>query len=247
MAVLTFPEADAVLAAQAATLPQPDQLCGPFAAYAALHAVLDPSEVPAMVRIAVASATAIWPHDFAAWRPTGAPLDRTSWDRLPAAADSGASGTDAAGLARGVAEVTRGSVAVVPVSGVGMGADTLAALLVGIAGSEVPIGVVANLRTGALDPDPDPDPDWDVGHFVVLWAVDVASPDDARAAVADTYREVGAPGEPAGCRWVPLVRLADAVGTAPGRGLLLMVRADEAVTVTALVTAAGLEPAIWST
>jgi hypothetical protein len=82
---------------------------------------------------------------------------------------------------------------------------------------------------------------------VVLWAVDVAGPEGARAAVADTYQEVGAPGEPAGCRWVPLARLADAFGAAPGRGLLLMVPADEVVTVTGLVTAAGLEPTIWST
>ncbi len=243
MAVLTFPGADAVLAAQEAALPQPDQLCGPFAARAALHAVLDPLEVPTMVRIAAASATAIWPHDIAAWRPAGAPLDRTGWDPLPVAPDPEASGTDAAGLARGVAQVTGGSLAVVPVSGAGADADSLASLLVGIAGSEVPIGVVANVRTGALDPEID----WDVGHFVVLWAVDVAGPDGARAAVADTYREVGALGEPAGCRWVPLERLAIAIDAAPGRGLLLMVRDDDVVTVTALVTAAGLEPTIWST
>ncbi len=243
MAVLTLPGADAVLAAQAATLPQPDHLCGPFAAHAALHAVQAPSEAPTMVRIAAASGTTIWPHDVAGSRPAGTPWDRTGWDRLPVAPDPEASGTDAAGLADGVAAVTRGSVAVVPASGVGAGADSLGALLVGIAGSEVPIGVVANLRTGALDPDTD----WDVGHFVVLWAVDVAGSHGGRAAVADAYREVGAPGEPPGCRWVPLALLADAIGAAPGRGLLLMVRADEVATVTGLVTAAGLESTIWST
>ncbi|MGI8938519.1 MAG: DUF6885 family protein [Iamia sp.] len=245
MAVLTFLGADAVLAAQAASLPQPDQLCGPFAAHAALHAVLDHAQVPGMVRIAAASASAIWSHDVAGWRPAGAPLDRTGWDLLPTARDPEASGTDAAGLARGIAEVTGGAVAVVPVAGAGTDADpdAVAALLVGIAGSEVPIGVVANVATGALDPDRD----WDVGHFVVLWAVDATDPEGGRVAVADSYREGGDPGEPAGCRWVPLARLADAIGDAPGRGLLLLVRADHASVATGLVTGAGLASTIWST
>ena len=39
--------ADAVLAVQSAGLPQPDQLCGPFTARAALHAVLPAERVPA--------------------------------------------------------------------------------------------------------------------------------------------------------------------------------------------------------
>ena len=243
MAVLTFPGASAVLAAQAAAMPQPDQQCGPFAAYAVLHAVVDACEVPAMLDIATAAGTAIWPHDVAAWRPAGAPLDRTGWDRLPIVARPEESGTNAADLAGGVTEVTRGSVSVVPVSAMGLDVDLLAALLQSIARSEAPIGVIANVRTGALDPGTA----WDVGHFVVLWAVDVAGPDGARVAIADSYQENGAPGEAPGCRWVPLGRLADGIGAPPGRGLLLLVAADEQRAVADLVTAAGLDPTIWST
>lgn len=243
MAVLTFPGANAVLAAQAATLPQPDQLCGPFAAHAALHAVLEPADVPAMVRIAAASGTAIWPHDVATDRPAGAPRDRTGWDGLPTAPEPGASGTDATGLADGVAATTGGAVAVVPVSGLGADTESLSTLLVSIPEPKVPVGVLANLRTGALDPDAD----WDVGHFVALWAVDAAAPGDRRVAMADNYPELGASGEPPGCRWVPLARLAVAIGAPPGRGLLIVVAADAAARVTDLVTAAGLDPTIWST
>lgn len=246
MAVLTFPGAEAVLAAQAATLAQPDQLCGPFVAHAALHAVLDPTEVPTLLDLAVASGSAIWPHDVPAWRPAGAQSNPVGWDRLPAAMDPEESGTDAAGLADGIAGTTDASVAVVPVAGRGADADALSDLLVAIATAGMATGVVANVRTGALDPGPNGH-DRDVGHFVALWAVDLSGPDGARVAVADTYRELGAPGEPVGCRWVPVARLADAMGAAPGRGLLLLVRAEDEATVAGLVTTAGLEPTLWST
>lgn len=240
MAVLRFFRAETVLSAQAAMLPQPDQLCGPFAARAALHAVLDPSDVPATIDIARAAGTSIWPHDIAEWRPAGAPLVPTGWDRLPTAADIDSCGTDARGLAQGIVEATGGSVAVVPVSGEGADAVALGALLAAVA--EHPIGVLANVRTGAVDPDAD----WDVGHFMVLWAVDLDRPGGTSVAVADTYREVGAPGEPAGCRWVKLPRLAQGIDAAPGRGLLLLTGAGEAATVAGTVERSGLDSRIWS-
>lgn len=229
MAVLTLPGAEAVLAAQVAALPQPDQLCGPFSARAALHAVLDPLDVPSLVEVATAAGTSIWPHDVAAHRPAGGAFHRTGWDVLPTAPDPGSSGTHAAGLARGVVAATGGAVAVVPVSGVGAAVDRLVALLVALAAAAVPVGVVANVATAALDPGTD----WDVGHFVVLWALDA---EGARVAVADTYPELGAPGEPPGCRWVPLARLAAAISAPPGRGLLLLAPVDREAEVAALVT-----------
>jgi hypothetical protein len=243
MAVLTFPEADAVLVAQAAALPQPDQLCGPFAVRAALHAVLDPAEVPTLAELARASGSAIWPRDVPAWRPVGAPCDRSSWTNLAAAPSTEFSGTNAAGLAGGVAAATHASVVAVPVAGAEAGAEALAGLFASIARSDLPVGVVANVNTGALDPTAG----WDVGHFVVLWAIDIGHLDDALVAVADSYRELGAPGEPPGCRWVTLTRLADAIAAPPGRGLLLLVRPASAPVVTVMVTASGLRSTIWST
>ncbi len=240
MAVLSLPGAGAVLAAQAAALPQPDQLCGPFAARAALHAVLDPSEVPSLEVLARAAGTSVWPEEVAGHRPRGATPHRTGWDDLPVAADPGASGTDAVGLARGVVAATEGAVTVVPVAGTGATAEALMALLAGIAGADVAVGVVANARTGILDPASG----WDVGHFVVLWALD---PDAGRVAVADTYPELGAPDEPPGCRWVPLADLAAAVGAPPGRGLLLVLHPDGEAAVRALVAGIGLATTIWST
>lgn len=243
MAVLIFPGADAILAAQAAALPQADQLCGPFTAFAALHGLLEATDIPSMVDIASASSTAIWPHDEAGWRPTGAPFDQRAWDLLPTTRDPATSGTDAAGLARGIETATDGQVAVVPVTGRSAGAEGLETLLVAVARSAEPVTVLANVRTGVLDLAAA----WDVGHFIVLWAVDVDHPDGTRVAVADTYRELGAPGQPPGCRWVPVERLAAAIASAPGRGLLLATRTSDTAAVTALVSAAGLDPSIWST
>ncbi|WCO67048.1 hypothetical protein PO878_21390 [Iamia majanohamensis] len=243
MAVLTLPGADAVLAAQAAALPQPDQVCGPVSARSALHAVLEGDEVPGLTALARASGTAIWPHDDPAGRPPGALLDRTGWEALPAAPDAGSSGTDAAGLTRGVATATDGRVVVVPASGVGADGPAVTHLLVALARAAAPVGVVANVRTGVLDPGAG----WDVGHFVALWAVDPEAPDGPQVAVADTYPELGAPGAPPGCRWVPAARLAAAVADPPGRGLLLLARPADEGLVTALVEEAGLAVAPWST
>lgn len=243
MAVLTFPGADAVLAVQSATLPQPDQLCGPFAAHAALHSVLDASEVPSLADIARASGSAIWPHDMAAWRPAGAPLDRRGWDELPTASGPGASGTNAAGLADGIVAVTDGAVAVVPVAGRSTDPDQLLGLVTAVAQAAEPVGVLANVWTGALDPGTA----WEVGHFVLLWAVDPDGPGGPTVAVADTYRELGAPGERPGCRWVNVERLAAAVAAPPGRGLLLVTSAAAAPAVMGTINTAGLAPTIWST
>lgn len=233
-----FPGADRVLAAQAAALPQPDQLCGPFAAYAALHAVL-PSP-PSMVDLARAAGTSIWPYDVSGWRPAGAPWDRTGWDELPVAASEGGSGTDAAGLAIAVATLTRGAVEVVPVAGAGADVERVRALLAAVAGAAYPLGVVANVRTGALDPDAG----FDVGHFVILWAYDGVHD---LVSVADSYAELGTPGQPSGCREVDLSALVAAISAPPGRGLLLLARRSEADAARELVRAAGLSADLWST
>lgn len=245
MAVLTtawdevrrFPGADAVLAAQAARLPQPDQLCGPFAAAAALHAVL--ADPPVVVTLARLAGTAIWPHDVAEWRPAGAPLDRTGWDELPSTDDRTTSGTDGAGLLAAIGPATGDRVVAVPASEPvgGWGAPAVGALLAGVAEASYDVGVVANVRTGPLGGVAGA---WDVGHFVVLWGLA-----GDRVAVADTYRELGEPGAPPGCRLVPLAALVAGLAAPPGRGLLLLVDRTDAAAATALVTGSGLRVGPW--
>lgn len=282
-----LPGAERVLAAHGPALPQPDQLCGPFAAALALHAVLaspvspastgaappastraaappaatqgpppspaDPA-VPSATAIAVAAGTAIWPHDVADWRPEGAPLLRTGWDELPRAAALEHSGTDAAGLLRGVEAAAGGRVVVVPVPGSALDAGVLGALLERLRAAGRPVGVVANVRTGPISP---PGATWDVGHFVVLLAHDPAggpgsqsgsqSGSGGRVLVGDTYAELGAPGLPPGCRWVALEALAEALAAPPGRGLLLLAGREDEAAVAGLVDAAGLPRGVWAT
>ncbi|MEQ7848687.1 DUF6885 family protein [Nocardioides kribbensis] len=275
-----LPGAERVLAAHGPALPQPDQLCGPFAAALALHAVLaspastgaappastraaaptaatqgpppspaDPA-VPSATAIAVAAGTAIWPHDVADWRPEGAPLLRTGWDELPRAAALGHSGTDAAGLLRGVEAAAGDRVVVVPVPGSALDAGALGALLERLRAAARPVGVVANVRTGPISP---PGATWDVGHFVVLLAHDPeggsgpGSESGGRVLVGDTYAELGASGLPPGCRWVAVEALAEALAAPPGRGLLLLAGREDEAAVAGLVDAAGLPRGVWAT
>lgn len=237
MAVRWLPGAERILAAQATALPQPDQLCGPFAARAALHALLPPAEVPALVTLAIASGTAVWPHDVADWRPPGAPLDRTGWDRLPTAATTEASGTDAGPLADGVRRTT--GVAVVPVNGAdGWPTTALDRLLHAVADATEPTAVLANVHTGPLMTDLDVK--WGVGHFVVLVGLD-----DGWVVVADSYAELGRPGWPPGCRPVPLGALAEALAAPPGRGLLLLGAAGRHSELVSWVDSSGGTPTMW--
>jgi hypothetical protein len=239
-----FPGALAVLAAQSHALPQPDQLCGPFSAHAALQAVLGDEPDPSIVDLARAAGTAIWPHDVAGWRPAGAPLDRSGWDRLPVTDDLDRSGTDAAGLARGVETVTSGRIVAVPATGPPWTADGVRRLLAGVREAPYRVGVVANVRTGPMVTGADDQVIWDVGHFVVLWGLDEAGD---RVAVADTYRELGAPGGPPGCRVVPTAALVRGLAAPPGRGLLLLVREVDRAAATELVLDAGLTSTLWIT
>ncbi|VXA92694.1 DUF6885 family protein [Nocardioides sp. AX2bis] len=231
-----LPGADRVLAAHPAVLPQPDQLCGPFATRSALHALLDRSDVPDLGALALAAGTHVWPHDEPAWRPAGAPLRTDAWEDLPRVDDPDRSGTDAAPLAAGLPGVA--PVAVVPVPAVLPGPAVPAAwgrLLVALREADHPVAVVANLRTGPTWPPEHPLAGWDVGHFVVL-----VSFDGEEVGVADSYVEAGADGWPPGCRGVPLADLVAALAAPPGRGLLLLAHPAHEQGVRRLVAEAGL-------
>lgn len=239
MALERLPGADRVLAAQTSSLPQPDQLCGPFTAAAALHAVLD--DPPGVTELALAAGTHVWPQDVAEWRPPGAPLDRRGWDVLPTASSPEASGTDAAALVAGIGIATAGRVSVLAVPGGASGAAEPApyrSLLAGLVRAPYPLGVLANVRTGPLGLA------WDVGHFVGLWAYDAEADE---VGVADTYVELGAADLPPGARTVGVTALAAALAAPPGRGLLLLTRPDDVAAASELVAAAGLTTGVWAT
>lgn len=234
-----FPGADRVLPALAAALSQPDDLCGPFATRAALHAVLPADAVPSLTDLALAAGTAVWPHDVPEWRPRGAAFDRTGWERLPVAADPGSSGTDAGPLADGVRCVTGDTVDAVPVHRAGpwSGGD-LVALLSALLEAAEPIGVVANVHTGPLAADRAPE--WQVGHFVVL-----AGLAPGGVLVADSYETLDDGGLPRGCRVVGVDALAAALSVPPGRGLLLLTEAEGRARLERLLTGSGHTVALW--
>ncbi len=239
MDLLTFPGADRVLLAHRSALPQPDQLCGPFSARAALHSILDPDEIPPIGVLASAAGTAIWPHDVEQWRPAGAPQDRTGWDGLPSAPSIGASGTTATGLVAGVESTVGDRVAVAAVPAGKLATSSLRRLLTGLAQARHRVGIVANLRTGPIAP---PGMSWDVGHFVVLWAMDLER--DA-VLLADTYAELGDADLPPGCRTVALTALVEALSAPPGRGLLLLIRSEDRAAAQTLVADADISTGGW--
>lgn len=241
MALLTLPGSDRILAAHGPALPQPDQLCGPFSARLALHAVLDEIDVPDLLTLAAASGTAVWAEDLSNTRPLGAPPDLTGWDHLPRASSSDMSGTDAVGLIAGLQATVGPLVGVVPVLGADLTAYRLGQLLTTIADAGRPLAVVANLRTGPVTPA---DPGWDVGHFVVLCGID---PEHQEVIVADTYAELTGPGMLSGCRRVRLADLARALAAPPGRGLLLLVAKGEETDLRAMATDTGLTVQTWAT
>ena len=218
-----LPGADRVLAAHAGLLPQTEQLCGPFAAHVALHAVLDAP--PATGTLALAAGTRVWPHDEPAFRPAGAPGVTAGQTGLPVATTLEESGTDADPLAEGVRRAADVVVVRVPAGAstpVGHWVDLLTALRE----ATYDVGVVANLRTRPVAPVADPG--WDVGHFVVLVSWEPGEePGTGVVGIADTYPEAGAPGWPVGCRGVEAAALSAALAAPPGRGLLLLVRPQD--------------------
>nr|WP_296780568.1 hypothetical protein [Rhodococcus sp. (in: high G+C Gram-positive bacteria)] len=236
MSLKTFSGAAAVLAAQSASLPQPDQLCGPFSAAAALAGIVD-VRIPTITELAVASGSMVWAGHTGAARPAGVAVVRTGWNSLESAADPGAAGTSASGLVAGIEGATDHAVAVVPISA--PTAAELETLMDSLMCSTLHFGVVCNVRTRFMV-----DIDWDVGHFVAAWGYDEHT---GEVAIADTYAELGTVGMPPGCRLVPSTALADAMTADGGRGLLVLVPAGERDAALGIAEVLGLRTAVWST
>ncbi|MBY4128537.1 hypothetical protein HQO83_09060 [Rhodococcus fascians] len=227
-----FPGASTIVSELDHVLPQPDQLCGPFSASVALTAVMG-DDAPDVTALAVASRSAIWPGEIDSGRPPGTPRLTDGWDVLPRAASIDSAGTTAAGLAEGIETATDHRVAVVPV--MGPATDGLRALLDRLGDRPFRFGLVANVHTGKLT-----EFDWNVGHFAIVWGFD---PIADVIAIADTYRELGAPDMPPGCRTVSTDAVAAAMSE---RGLLLIVDSQDRHAAVSLVRSLELRHDVWS-
>ncbi|MDI9898191.1 hypothetical protein QM797_26010 [Rhodococcus sp. IEGM 1381] len=227
-----FAGASAIISTLDQALPQPDQLCGPFSASVALTAVLDDG-APDVTALAVASGSAIWPVEVESARPPGSPRITDGWDGLPRAASIDAAGTSAKGLAVGIETATGHRVAVVPIMRPGVA--ELRLLLGRLADVRFRFGLVANVHTEGLTQF-----DWSVGHFVTVWGFD---PVEDVVAIADTYRELGGPDMPPGCRTVSTDAFASAMSE---RGLLLIVGSKDRRAAGSLVRSLELRSELWS-
>jgi hypothetical protein len=183
-------------------IPQKDQLCGPFWGALVLAAASYPVDQD---EVALLSGTTLAEGDPAQWLPPGA-SPRTDYSRsIPVSPDEASAGTSAPGLARGIEELSKAALRVIPVAGP-WSAESVATL-VEISASEAPgCTLVANLRTGRLWgsrpparlllehllglPVEAPAPDWDCGHFLTIVA-SLAGPGGVLLALRDTYAELG--------------------------------------------------------
>ncbi|BBG02113.1 MULTISPECIES: DUF6885 family protein [Pseudonocardia] len=260
MAFVPFTGVDALLAEHAAALPQPDQLCGPFAARLAVVALTGRSRsaepVPDVTAFARAAGSAIWPHDLPGARPPGVPPRTDLWPGLDRAADERSAGTSAAGTGRAVEQLSDGTLAAVPVSGTWT-PDRLRVLLDGLTG--MPVLPVANVDTGRFVSSHAPSDalqgylatgadgalpraDWSAGHFVVLYGRE-DGPGGTLLALADSYPQLGESGR----HRQPLPRVATALARERRRtgGLMLVTAAGHRETAGVAVRAAGLEVEWW--
>lgn len=184
------------------TVPQKDQLCGPFWGALALTASGHPFDQD---RVALHAGTSLAEGDPAEWLPPGA-SPRTDYGiSIPLAADEPTSGTSAIGVARTIEELSGGGLVVVPMAGP-WSPESVAALVEIACETLSECVLVANLRTGRLwgsrppagfffdyllgKPVTAPPADWDCGHFLSIVA-SLSGPGGALIALRDTYRELG--------------------------------------------------------
>jgi hypothetical protein len=235
-------------------IPQKDQLCGPFWGALVLSAAgrsVDQDEV------ALLSGTTLAEGDPAQWLPPGA-SPRTDYSRsIPVSPNEASAGTSAPGLARGIEELSKGALRVIPVAGPWTAKKVVA--LVEISSAEAPeCTLIANLRTGCLWGSRPPArllldhllglpveasaPDWDCGHFLAIVA-SLTGPGGVLLALRDTYAELGWGGyhlQPAGAVAAALER-----GDGYEGGVLCVCDASVAETFAGKIGCAGFELRHW--
>ncbi len=249
-----------LLRAHAAELPQRDDLCGAFCGALALSAAGieqhggEPADQDAVARAAGTVVSRI--PDVSAL-PHGERGRRDYRIAPPMIDDASVSGTNCAGVLRGIERVSGGQLAAIPYSGPWSPAS-LDALFDGLATLVRPVSLIANVATrhlwGAapsvaaqlahlLDGDDDgPAPDWDVGHFVCVFAR-TSGPGGALYGVADTYRSLGRDG----VHVQPRERLARALerpDMAPG-GMIAVVAQEDAGAIRSALGSSGLREGVW--
>ena len=236
------------------SIPQRDQLCGPFWGSLALTAAGRPADQD---EVALRAGTTLAEGDPAEWLPPGA-SPRTDYAlSIPTATDKASSGTSAPGLARSIEELSENTLEVVPVAGPWTAATVVS--LVELAVTKVPeCTLVANLRTGRLWgsrpparllldlllglPVEAPAPDWDCGHFLAVVAT-LGGPGGTLVALRDTYPELGWGGyhlQPAGAVAAALER-----GEGLEGGVLCVCEASSAITLAGRLAEAGFELRHW--
>ena len=255
-----LPGARELLRMHAAELPQRDDLCGAFCGALALSAAGieqhggEPADQDAIARAAGTVVSRI--PDVAAL-PHGERGRRDYRIVPPTIDDASVSGTNCAGVLRGVERVSDGQLAAIPYSGP-WSAETLDALFDALAALVRPASLIANVATRHLwggapsagtllaylldGVDEAPPPDWDVGHFVCVFAR-TSGPGGVLYGVADTYRSLGRDG----VHVQPRERLARALerpDMAPGGMIAVVARADAAAVRSALA-ASRLREGAW--
>ncbi|HXP38575.1 MAG TPA: hypothetical protein VN817_12495, partial [Solirubrobacteraceae bacterium] len=236
-----LPGARELLQTHAAELPQRDDLCGAFCGALALSAAGieqhggEPADQDA---VALAAGTVVSRIPDIAALPHGERGRRDYRITPPMIDDASISGTNCAGVLRGIERVSDGRLAALPYSGP-WSPQTLDALFDALAALAQPATLIANVATrhlwgsapsvGALlaylldGIDEAPPPDWDVGHFVCVFAR-TRGPGGVLYGVADTYRSLGRDG----VHVQPRERLARALerpGMAPGGMIVVVARA----------------------
>ena len=240
----------------ARALPQKDDLCGPFWGSIVLRAagILEVNGEAVDQDLVALAAGALLPPDAQSGLPPGARRRRDYRLSLPLAADVGAAGTSAAGLARAIQRLSDGALAAVPVAGPWTSAGVLGI----VEEAAACVALIANLRTGRLWTSrppaaavlgyltgatvKGPPAEWDVGHFVNL-ALAVSGPRGGLVVVRDSYPELGFEAyylQPAEALAAALQR-----GDGRGGGVLCVCGAAEAAGLSSRLAAQGFVIHVW--
>jgi hypothetical protein len=255
-----LPGARALLQAHARELPQRDDLCGAFCGALALSAAGIEQHGDGRAdqdAVALAAGTIVSRIPDVSVLPRGERGRRDYRIVPPFVEDASVSGTNCAGVLRGIEHVSGGQLAAIPYSGP-WSAPALDALFDVLAALARPAALIANVATRHLwggapavdavlgylleGADAEPAPDWDVGHFVCVFAR-TRGPGGALYGVADTYGSLGR----GGVHVQPRERLARALerpDMAPG-GMIAVAAREDAEHVRAAVAPSGLLEGVW--
>ncbi|HKI05880.1 MAG TPA: hypothetical protein VKK31_28120 [Thermoanaerobaculia bacterium] len=235
-------------------MPQKDQLCGAFWGALTLSAA---GYRTSQEEVALLAGTTLAEGDPTEWLPPGAAPRNDYISALPLTPGGASAGTSAAGVARGIEELSGGALSVIPVAGPWT-EETVDSLIETASDSAPECVLIANLRTGRLwgshasarllldhlagrTVEP-PQPDWDCGHFLSV-AASIRGPGSVLVALRDTYPQLGLGGyhlQPAGALAAALER-----GDGLEGGVLCACDGRAAEALTARLGEGGFELRHW--